>query len=107
MPAMTVKHSGDENTGAWNPGIKSTLPSEYLSLSTMFQTRNVFSNIETATELSDFTGLAIQQLVFFRPERLVTHELLIRVSADICVSDGTRYEDLGINFRKCGQSNFN
>ncbi|MBT8433852.1 MAG: zeta toxin family protein, partial [Gammaproteobacteria bacterium] len=45
------------------------------------------------------TGLAIQQLVFFRPERLVTHELLVRVSADIFVSDGTRYEDLGINFR--------
>lgn len=65
----------------------------------MFQPENVFSTIETATELSDFTGLAIQQLVFFRPERLVIHELLVRVSADIFVSDGTRYEDLGINFR--------
>jgi hypothetical protein len=65
----------------------------------MFQAENVFSSIETATELSDFTGLAIQQLVFFRPHRLVIHELLIRVSADIFVSDGTRYEDLGINFR--------
>jgi hypothetical protein len=27
------------------------------------------------------------------------HELLIRVSADIFVSDGSRYEDLGLNFR--------
>jgi len=65
----------------------------------MFQVENVFSSLETATELSDFSGLSIQQLVFFRPERLVIHELLIRVSADIFVSDGTRYEDLGINFR--------
>lgn len=96
---MTLEHQEDENAGAWNPGIKSTLPSAYLSLSTMFQTENVFSSLETATELSDFTGLPIQQLVFFRPERLVIHELLIRVSADIFVSDGTRYEDLGINFR--------
>jgi hypothetical protein len=96
---MTAEHHQGEKAGAWNPGIKSTLPSAYLPLSTMFQAENVFSSLETATELSDFTGLPIQQLVFFRPERLVIHELLIRVSADIFVSDGTRYEDLGINFR--------
>jgi len=96
---MTVEQSENQDTDAWHPGIKSTLPSEYLPLSSMFQAENVFSSIETATELSDFTGLGIQQLVFFRPERLVVHELLIRVSADIFVSDGTRYEDLGINFR--------
>lgn len=89
----------DEETSAWNPGIKSSLPTEYLPLSTMFRPENVFSTIETATELSDFTGLAIQRLVVFRPERLVVHELLIRISADIFVDDGTRYEDLGINFR--------
>jgi hypothetical protein len=96
---MTEEHPGDEAASAWNPGIKSTLPAAYLRLSTMFQVGNVDSTIESATELSDFTGLPIQQLVFFKPERLVIHELLIRVSADIFVSDGTRYEDLGINFR--------
>lgn len=96
---MTTKQSSNQHTDAWHPGIKSTLPSEYLPLSSIFQPENVFSTIETATELSEFTGLAIQQLVFFRPERLVIHELLIRVSADIFVSDGSRYEDLGINFR--------
>ena len=94
---MTVDSRGTAD--AWNPGIKSTLPAEYLPLSTMFQPENAFSSLETATELSDFTGLPIQQMVFFRPQRLVIHELLIRVSADIFVSDGTRYEDLGINFR--------
>jgi len=96
---MSAKQLENQGNGAWHPGIKSSLPSEYLPLSSMFQPENVFSSIETATELSDFTGLAIQQLVFFRPERLVIHELLVRVSADIFVSDGTRYEDLGINFR--------
>lgn len=96
---MTVENLEDKPADAWNPGIKSTLPSAYLPLSTMFQAENVFSSLEMATELGDFTGLPIQQLVFFRPERLVIHELLIRVSADIFVSDGTRYEDLGINFR--------
>ncbi len=66
----------------------------------MFRPENVTTSLETATELSDFTGLPIQQLVRFRAQRLVVHELLIRVSADIFVSDGSKYEDLGVNFRK-------
>ena len=84
---------------AWNPQIRSTLPSRYLPLSSLFRPENVTTSIETANELSGFTGLPIQQLICFRPERLVVHELLIRVSADIFVSDGSRYEDLGVNFR--------
>jgi len=97
---MTTEDSDDREAGPWNPDIKSTLPAKYLPLSTMFRPENVFTSIETATELSDFTGLPIQQLICFRPERLVVHELLIRVSADIFVSDGTKYEDLGVNYRK-------
>jgi len=96
---MTTEDSDDSEAGPWNPDIKSTLPAKYLPLSTMFRPENVFTSIETATELSDFTGLPIQQLICFRPERLVVHELLIRVSADIFVSDGTKYEDLGVNYR--------
>ena len=99
LSGMSTIPPVDEKTGAWNPGIRSTLPLEYLPLSTMFRAENVFSTIESATELSDFTGLPVQQMVFFRPQRLAVHELLIRVSADIFVSDGNRYEDLGINFR--------
>jgi len=89
----------DNKIDAWNPEIRSTLPAQYLPLSSMFRPENVFTTIETANELSGFTGLAIQQLICFRPERLVVHELLIRVSADIFVSDGSKYEDLGVNFR--------
>jgi hypothetical protein len=95
----TAKGLNDSETGPWNPGIKSTLPVEYLPLSTLFRPDNVVTSFETATELSGFTGLTIQQLICFRPERLVVHELLIRVSADIFVSDGTKYEDLGVNYR--------
>ena len=85
---------------AWNPDIRSTLPSRYLPLSTMFRPENVDTTIDTANELQGFTGLPIQELIRFRPERLIVHELLIRVSADIFVSDGSRYEDLGVNFRR-------
>jgi hypothetical protein len=96
---MTVKQLGDGETGPWNPDIKSTLPLEYLPLSTLFRPENVFTTIDTATELSGFTGLSVLQLICFRPERLVVHELLIRVSADLFVSDGSKYEDLGVNYR--------
>jgi hypothetical protein len=95
----TANGLNNTETGPWNPGIKSTLPVEYLPLSTLFRPDNVVTSIETATELSGFTGLTIQQLICFRPERLVVHELLIRVSADIFVSDGSKYEDLGVNYR--------
>ncbi len=40
------------------------------------------------------------ELAAFRPERLIIHELLIRVMGDLAVSDGDAYEDLGINFRR-------
>jgi len=90
----------DGNAGAWNPDIRSTLPAKYLPLSTMFRPENVFTSIEAANELSGFTGLPIQELICFRPQRLVVHELLVRVSADIFVSDGSKYEDLGVNFRQ-------
>ncbi len=96
---MTADNPGPRDAGPWNPDIKSTLPTDYLPLSTLFRPENVFTSIETATELSDFTGLRIQQLICFRPQRLVVHELLVRVSADIFVSDGSKYEDLGVNYR--------
>jgi len=95
-----MNSTADENQyGPWNPGIRSQLPSEYLHLSTIFRPENTRTSAQIAKELSDFTGLPADQLVVYRPERLVVHELLIRVSADFFVSDGFRYEDLGINFR--------
>ncbi len=86
--------------GPWNPGIESQVPDELLHLSTLFRPENVFTNLAQARELRDLTGFELSELVAFRPARLALHELLIRVSADFSVPDGSRIEDLGINFRR-------
>lgn len=86
--------------GPWNPGISSELPPELLPLATIFRPEHVYTSLDTLRELHDLTGLAREELVVFRPQRLVVHELLIRVTADLTVPDGSLVEDLGINFRR-------
>ncbi|MGA8054522.1 MAG: hypothetical protein WCA12_11820, partial [Burkholderiales bacterium] len=86
--------------GPWNPGINSELPPRLLPLSTIFRRENVFTSAKHVAELRDLTGLDFEELVIFRLERLVVHELLIRVTADLSVPDGIKVEDLGINFRR-------
>jgi hypothetical protein len=54
----------------------------------------------SAAELRGLTGFGLSELVAFRPQRLALHELLVRVTADFAVPDGTRIEDLGLNFRE-------
>jgi len=89
-----------QSYGPWNPGIVSELPREYLPLSTMFRPENAETTEEQARELSDFCGLDPYALVAFRAERLIVHELLVRVTADLSVPDGPNDEDLGVNFRR-------
>jgi hypothetical protein len=84
---------------AWNPGLQSQLPREYLPISTIFSTENVSTTAAKAYELNDFCGLPIEELVAFRVERLIVHELLIHVTSGIAVPDGSDYGDLGRNFR--------
>ena len=84
---------------AWNPGLESQLPREYLPLSTIFRAENVSTSAAKAYELSDFCGLPAEELVAFRVERLIVHELLIHVTTGIAVPDGRDDEDLGRNFR--------
>jgi hypothetical protein len=86
--------------GAWNPGLESELPREYLPLSTMFRSENVSTSVAKAQELSDYCGLPFHELVAFRAERLIVHELLIHVTTSLAVPDGRDYEDLGRNFRE-------
>jgi hypothetical protein len=86
--------------GPWNPGIESDVPKELLHLSSIFRPENVFTSVATAVELHGLTGFPLSELVAFRPQRLALHELLIRVTADFAVPDGSRIEDLGINFRE-------
>ena len=90
--------------GPWNPGIQSQLPAAVLPLATAFSSKNVFTTIAEAHERSAFTGLDCEDLVAFRPERLVVHELLIRVMGDVSVPDGREYADLGVNFRKIAET---
>lgn len=88
--------SGD----AWNPGIQSQIPAELNHLCTLFRPENVFTEYAVAQEFHNLTGIPPSELVAFRPERLALHELLIRVTADFVVPDGSRIGDLGINFRE-------
>jgi hypothetical protein len=71
-----------------------------LPLATIFRPDNVFTDVARAEELADLTGLPLTELVAFRPQRLALHELLIRVTADFTVPDGSAIGDLGINFRE-------
>ena len=84
---------------AWNPGLESELPRAYLPLSTMYRSENVSSSIDKTHELSEYCGLPEDELVAFRPDRLIVHELLIQVTTGISVPDG-RDEDLGKAFRE-------
>jgi len=93
-----------EPLGPWNPGIKSTIPRHLRPLTTIFRPENVYTSVERATELRDLTKLELSELVVFRPERLVLHELLIRVTVDLSVPDGKEYADLGVNFRAMTQT---
>ncbi|MFK8082384.1 MAG: hypothetical protein AB8B97_19020 [Granulosicoccus sp.] len=84
---------------AWVPGLTSDIPQPLFSLVTLFRAENATVNYKEASELSDLTGLDVLELVSLRPARLVTHALLVRVTAELTVPDGPSYEELGINLR--------
>src|SRR5580704_16663555 len=90
----------DNEFGPWNPGVESHVPQELRHLATIFRAENVFTSIAAATELRGLTGFSLCDLVVFRPQRLTLHEVLVLVTADFAVPDGTRIADLGLNFRE-------
>jgi hypothetical protein len=92
--------AADMQFGPWNPGIRSPVPEPLRQFCTIFLPENVFTSFSKAAELRDLTGLEMNELTAFRPRRLILHELLIRVTADLSVPDGEKIEDLGINFRE-------
>ncbi len=87
------------DAGPWNPGVRSFIPRHLVAQASIHRPENVFTSFAEIAELRDLTGLEAAELVVFRPQRLVLHELLIRVTGDFSVPDGSHYEDLGINFR--------
>lgn len=96
----SIAAAADVQFGPWNPGLQSQIPHELRHLCTIFRPENTLTTSSDVTEMHDLTGLELSELVAFRPERLALHELLIRVSADLSVPDGSKIEDLGINFRQ-------
>jgi hypothetical protein len=94
----------DNEYGPWNPGLVSQVPKELRHLATIFRPEHVSSSFASALELQGLTGFSLSELVVFRPRRLALHELLVRVTADFAVPDGTRIEDLGLNFREIARS---
>ncbi len=84
---------------AWNPGISSQIPAALLPLVTLYREESSTVSYERAKELADFCGLNTSELICFRAERLVVHDLLVRVTSELYVPDGPNYEDLGISLR--------
>jgi hypothetical protein len=114
-PESTPVHAEDDSTAssasdeynAWNPGISSRIPASLEPVITLYRPENSRVSFERATELSDFCGINKAELVWFRVERLVVHELLVRVTSDLSVPDGPNYEDLGISLRSMVATIFN
>ncbi len=98
--ASTAADPAAAKFDAWHPGLDSEIPRALAPLATVFRPENAFTGFDEVHELAHFTGLAVDELAIFRPERLVVHELLVRVTADLSVPDGPRQEDLGIEFRR-------
>lgn len=94
----------NEGNSAWNPGLESEIPRAFRTLETIYRPENVTSCIADIDEISGETGLDPVELVVFRPERLALHELIIRVTADIVVLEGSDEIELGRNFRRVSKT---
>lgn len=94
---------GDNNSAdgcsAWNPGIEPGIPADYRPLETLFRPESAANRRDEVLELAQLSGLAHEELVALRPERLLLHELIVRVTAEIVVAEGAAEEDFGKNFR--------
>lgn len=84
---------------AWNPGIASVIPARLMPLVTLYRPENSSIGYREARELAEISGLHPHEAIAFKVRRLVVHELLIRVTADLHVPDGPNYEDLGLYLR--------
>ena len=89
-----------DGCAAWNPGVTSTVPEAFRAQETIARPECVFGTLAEVEELVGLTGLPSEQLATFRPARLALHELIVRVTADIAVSEGEQEEVFGQNFRR-------
>lgn len=91
--------SGPEHS-AWSPGIESDIPAAYRNQETIYLPKNTLTDRDEILELARITGLSHEELVCFRPERLVLHEVIIRITAEIAIVESDEEAELGINFRQ-------
>jgi len=96
---MTNDATQSAEFDAWNPGLSSAIPSALLPFVSLYRPENSSVTYSQAKEISEFCGLNPVEVISFKTERLIVHELLIRVSADLGIPDGPNYEDLGICLR--------
>ena len=95
----TDAHEADGPFHAWNPGLNSTIPPHLQPLVSLFRAENAYTGFDEATEASNLCGLPITRMVDLRAERMIGHELLVRVTTDLTVPDGPDYEYLGLSLR--------
>ena len=86
--------------GPWNPGITSTLPRRLFPLATVLDPQNAAMSVPEIVELADVSGLPKHVVSELRPERLVLHDVLVRVMTEISIDDGPEQGDLGVEFRR-------
>jgi len=84
---------------AWNPGLTSDIPARLMPLATLYRSEYALVSYSEARAGSEFCGLDPKRLTAFTLERLIVHELMIRVTGSLTVPDGPSYEELGINLR--------
>ncbi|MEZ7812465.1 MAG: hypothetical protein ACI9O0_000839 [Paracoccaceae bacterium] len=83
----------------WAPGISSEIPSRLMPSVTIYRSENVNVSYASAKADADFCGLSANDMIEFTCDRLIVHELLIRVTSSLSVPDGPNYEELGLNLR--------
>lgn len=84
---------------AWNPGLTSSIPPRLQSAITLYQPGNAYISYDDALEAAQFCGLPVTRMADLTTERMIVHELLVRVTTDLSVPDGPDYETLGLSLR--------
>lgn len=84
---------------AWNPGLTSEIPVNLLPMVTLYLPENSSVSFAEAKDAAAFCGRKPEEMNAFTASRLVKHELLIRLMADINIPDGPDYPELGEHLR--------
>ena len=89
----------DPRFDAWNPGVGSGIPEAFRDLETLYRPDAALAGRDEIEAYRSLTGLPPERLAVFRPSRLVLHELIVRITAEIAVPEGSEEEEFGKNFR--------